>query len=184
LDAFEEIVADLLKEKGYWTSIGFKVDLPKERKVEFGKYSYPRPEIDILAYKPNRNALFWVECKSFLYYRGVLAKHLMEEDDTGKGLYKVFTWPSYRRIVSEELIKQVVKVGLSNPYPSINYCLVTGKIATQNDRELLHEIFNKKGWILWDENWVKEGLENLAMKGYENNVAIIVSKLFARKRIS
>jgi hypothetical protein len=108
----------------------------------------------------------------------------MQENDIGKGLYKLFTWPSYRRIVTEELIKQVVDTGLTNPNPTINYCLVAGKIATQKDRDLLHQFFQEKGWLLYDEIWLKEKLENLALKRYENDVAIIVAKLFVRNRNS
>jgi hypothetical protein len=184
MDAFEEIVARMLWEEFYWTIIGYKVNLSKQKKYELGKSSLPRPEIDILAYKTKENKLLWVECKSYLDSRGVVAEHLMQEDDTGKGRYKTFTWPSYRRIVTEGLVKQVVDIGLTNPNPTINYCLVAGKIATQKDREILHHFFSGKGWILYDDEWLKERLERLAQKSYENDVAIIVAKLFARKRKS
>jgi hypothetical protein len=180
MDAFEQIIAGLLWEEGFWTSIGYKVNLSKARKVELGKPSYPRPEIDILAYKANENRLLWVECKSFLDSRGIVADHLMQEDDAGKGLYKAFTWPSYRRIVTEELIKQVCREGRARENPTVKYCLVTGNIATQRDREKLHQFFEAKGWILYDECWIKSRLELHARKGYENDVAIIVAKLFDR----
>jgi hypothetical protein len=80
MDAFEEIVAGLLWEEGYWTTIGYKVNLPKPVKVELGKPSLPRPEIDILAYQADDNELIWVECKSYLDSRGVIIDHLTGAD--------------------------------------------------------------------------------------------------------
>lgn len=71
MDAFESIVAGLLWEEGYWTSIDFKVTLSKNAKAELGKFSLPRPEIDILAYQAMDNSLLWVECKSYMDSRGV-----------------------------------------------------------------------------------------------------------------
>lgn len=32
MNAFEEIVAGLFWEEGYWTHVGYKVNLPKEKK--------------------------------------------------------------------------------------------------------------------------------------------------------
>lgn len=140
----------------------------------------PRPEIDILAYQASDNRILWVECKSYLDSRGVKAEHIIFQDDSGKGRYKVFTWPKYRKVVTGELIIQVVNEKLTRPEPIINYCLITGKIATDNNRELLHQYFSKNGWLLYDEYWVKNKIESLAKKGYENDVAIIVAKLFSR----
>ena len=180
MDAFESIIASLLWEEGYWTTIGYKVNLSKEQKVELGKHSMPRPEIDIVAYRASDNQLLWVECKSYLDSTGVKIKHLNGEDKKGAQRYKVFTWPAYRQLVTSELLKQLEKETRIRPNPTINYCLVTGKIATDKDREALHQFFDENEWLLYDEYWVKERLEKLAAKGYENDVAVIVAKLFSR----
>ena len=180
MNAFEEIVAGLLWQEGYWTHIGYKVNLSKTQKVDLGKPSLPRPEIDILAYRANDNSLLWVECKSYLDSRGVTIDALTGKDERNAQRFKVFTQPDYRRIVTAELIKQVVSAGLARPNPSVEYCLVTGRIATDLDREKLHEHFAEHGWILYDENWLKRGLEKLSANGYEDDIAIIVAKLFAR----
>ena len=180
MDAFEEIVAGLLWEEGYWTTIGYKVNLPKEKKALLGKPSLPRPELDVLAYQASENRIIWVECKSYLDSQGIKINALIGEDKINSQRYKVFTWPLYRETVTKSLIKQVVKMGLTKPAPTIEYCLASGKIATDDDREKLHLLFKKNGWLLLDEYWVKRGLEKLANKGYQNDVAIIVAKLFSR----
>jgi len=182
MDAFESIVAGLLWEDGYWISVGYKVNLSKAAKVGLGKPSLPRPEIDILAYRAKDNSVLWVECKSYLDSRGVKIEALTGEDERGKKRYNVFTWSEYRKVITKELIDQLVANGRVQPQPSVKYCLVTGKIATDTDRKKLHAHFQKNGWILYDEHWVKEGLEQMAKKGYENDVAIQVAKLFSRIR--
>ncbi len=180
MNAFEEIVAGLLWQEGYWVNIGYKINLSKVKKTEIGKYSMPRPEIDILAYRVCDNLLLWVECKSYLDSRGVKFQALTGEDVASAERFKIFTKPEYRRIVTEELIKQVEETKLTLPNPSVGYCLVTGRIATDYDREKLHKHFTERGWILYDESWIKKGLERLSKSGYEDDVAIIVAKLFSR----
>ena len=180
MDAFESIVSSLLWEAGYWTSVGYKVDLPKPVKVALGKPSLPRPEIDVLGYRAGDNRLLWVECKSYLDSRGVKFDSLTGPHAPGAHLYKTFTWPEYREAVTEALVRQLIEHSRIRPNPSVEYALVTGKIATDRDRRSLHRFFEEQGWLLFDEYWVKSRLENLAKKGYENEVAIIVAKLFSR----
>lgn len=180
MNAFEEIIAGLFWEEGYWTHVGYKVNLPKEKKAELGKPSLPRPELDILAYQASENQLIWVECKSYLDSRGVKIEALTGEDERSAQRYKVFTWPKYREIVTAALINQVVETKITAPKPKVDYCLVTGKIATSLDRERLHEYFNHHGWLLYDEHWIKNGLERMSKSGYSDDVAVIVAKLFAR----
>jgi len=180
MDAFENIIARLLWEDGYWTTIGYKVNLSPEQKVELNNPYIPRPEIDIVAYRANDNHLLWVECKSYLDSTGVKIQHLNGEDEgTGKR-YKAFTKPAYRELVTGELLEQLEKETRIQPNPSVSYCLVTGHIATDKDRVALHQFFDDNGWLLYDEYWVKERLEKLATKGYENDVAVIMAKLFSR----
>ena len=71
MDYFENVIKTLLEGEGYWVRQSFKVNLTKEEKREVGKYSIPRPEIDLLAYKPNENRLLAFEAKSFLDSPGV-----------------------------------------------------------------------------------------------------------------
>ena len=148
--------------------------------MELKKPSLPRPEIDILAYKASDNLLVWVECKSYLDSGGVRIEYFTDPTNINWARYKVFTWPKYKRIVSEELINQVIQSGLVRGRPTLKYCLVAGHIAREYDRSELHDYFHKQGWILYDENWIKQGLDKLAKIGYEDNVSVIVAKLISR----
>lgn len=71
MDYFESIIKTLLESESYWVRQSFKVNLTKEEKRNVGKHTIPRPEIDLLAYKPNQNKILAIEVKSFLYSSGV-----------------------------------------------------------------------------------------------------------------
>src|SRR3954452_24496400 len=71
MDAFEQIAARLFEVQGYWTRIGYAVELTKEQKVAVGQPSLPRPQLDVIAYKPTTNELLVIECKSYLDSPGV-----------------------------------------------------------------------------------------------------------------
>jgi len=180
MNAFEEIVAGLLRQEGYWTIVGYKVNLSKAKKVELGKPSLPRPEIDILAYQVAQNLLLWVECKSYLDSRGVTIAPFRDKNDKGAERYKVFTRPDYRIIVTEELVKQVVATQMALPNPTVKYCLVAGRIATDSDRKELHQYFEEQDWLLYDDKWIRQRLEKASAGSYEDDIAVIVAKLFSR----
>ncbi len=180
MNAFEQIVAGLFNQDGYWTRLNYKVDLPKLYKANLGKPSLPRPEIDILAYRAVENRLVWVECKSYLDSRGVKIDFFIDKSNTNQTHYKVFTWPDYRKWVSKALVDQVEKQGLVLPNPKVDYCLVTGHIASEIDRVALHKYFEEHCWLLIDENQIKEKLQNLSEIGHEDDVADIVAKIFSK----
>ena len=64
MDAFEQLVSEILWMVGYWARTSVKVDLTKEKKVLIGRPSSPRWELDIVAYSGRDNTLRVVECKS------------------------------------------------------------------------------------------------------------------------
>jgi hypothetical protein len=41
--------------------------------------------------------------------------------------------------------------------------------------------FRRKGWMLWDDKWLRDGLKRAAASGYDNQVAAVVAKLLLRK---
>ena len=180
MNAFEQIVAKLLNQEGYWTRVGYKVNLSKAEKREIGKPSMARPEIDILAYRPGENEMLWVECKSYLDSTGVMAQSIIDKTHKYAGRYKLFTEDKFRDVTSRALVTQVVSEGLVLPDPSLRYCLITGKIASDKDRDQLSSYFDKMGWMLYDEKWVKSHLEQFVERDYEDDEAIIVAKLFSR----
>jgi hypothetical protein len=181
MDAFEEIVAGLFRRNGFWTWQGYKVKLTPEDKRAIGKPSMPRPEIDVLAYRPSENQLLWIECKSYLDSLGVTIDGF-NISDGAPSRFKVFTSKQYRDVVSFNLIEQLSKSGLILPYPQLKYCLVAGKVH-ERSRAALVAHFQQNGWLLYDEVWIRERLAELSGLGYEDDVAIIVAKLFHRAKV-
>ena len=64
MDAFEELISLLLRGLGFWTIPNYKVELTKEDKLQIGRPSNPRWELDIVGYKGCTNEIYAVECKS------------------------------------------------------------------------------------------------------------------------
>ena len=178
MNAFEEIVAGLLRQEGYWTYVGYKVNLTKLERRDLGKPSLPRPEIDVLAYQAKDNVILWVECKSYLDSRGVRAIDLVDQHAKWASRYKVFTCEKYQQIVSNRLKVQLVEAHLCPSIPAVEYCLVAGKIVSDSDRDTLRSYFGCKRWTLHDADWLREGLTKLSKVGYEDDVAVMVAKLF------
>jgi hypothetical protein len=70
MDAFEQLVSEILSMDGYWVRTSVKVDRTKPEKVLIGRPSSPRWELDIVAYSGRDNLLRLVEYKSYLDSRG------------------------------------------------------------------------------------------------------------------
>ena len=179
MDAFESLIAMLLKRDGFWTTTSFKVDLTKAEKREVGKPSLPRPEIDVLAYRGATNHLLVVECKSFLDSTGV---HFAEGTLQPPKRYKLFSDSTYRKVVLRGLKRQCVKTGFCRPDPTVELCLAAGHVANRIDRAALGRNFDDNQWRLFDEEWVIAAIKKAAKAGYENDVAHVVAKIILRRR--
>jgi hypothetical protein len=179
MDAFEALISMLLRHSGFWTIPSFKVELTKSEKRKIGRFSSPRWELDLVAYKGSTNEVLAIECKSFLDSRGVFFQ-------TGQfsppRRYKLFTDLCLRNVVLKRLSKQLVDTGACASKPRITLCLAAGKIATGTDLEGLRKHFQMNGWKLFDDAWIRDRLLNASTRGYENDVAFVVSKLLLRKR--
>jgi hypothetical protein len=178
MNAFEELVASLLRRQGYWTQIGYKVDIDKATKRRLGKWSMPRPEIDIVAYKPALNELLWVECKTYLHSRGVHMGHVAP----GTAAIDVFAYPKFRKTVTDKLISQMQREGLVRGKPRVSYCLAAAHVTSRPERERLRSYFKKQGWQLWDEDWIGQELRKLGDLGYEDEIAVVVAQLLDRTK--
>lgn len=179
MDAFESLMSMLLRHNGYWTIPSFKVELTKAEKRKIGRFSSPRWEIDLVAYRGTSNEVLAIECKSFLDSRGVVFRS--GEFEPAKR-YKMFTDAALRSVVLKRLKKQLVKTGACPKNPRVRLCLAVGKMATGTDNEGLKKLFRMKGWTLFDDNWLCDQLLTASKKGYENDVAFVVSKLLLRKK--
>lgn len=177
MDAFESVIAMLLRREGFWICPSFKVELTKEDKLTINRESSPRWEIDIVAYKGATNELLAVECKSFLDSRGVVFQSGLLQPPS---LYKLFSESKLRDVVLSRLEHQLVESGSLHSDPNIRLALATGKIAKATDRVAMKAWFDSNGWVLFDDHWVQMKLQNLQDSRYENDVAFVAAKLALR----
>lgn len=178
MDAFEALVSMLLRHDGYWTIPSFKIELTKEDKVIIKKPSSPRWELDLVAYKGSTNEILAVECKSFLDSTRVVFRNGKFEREKR---YKLFSDDStLRTIVLNRLAGQLISTGACNPNPRVTLCFAAGKIAKKTDRNGLQSHFSEQSWQLFDPDWIRQRLVLASKRGYENDIAFVVSKLLLR----
>ncbi len=178
MDSFESLIKTIFQFKGYWVQASFKVELSKKEKREIGRPTSPRWEIDVVAYKGGAKEILVIECKSYIDSPGVKAESF--RNGRGSERYKMFNDPELQRVVFNRLLNQLVEKGFCTPDTKVKLCLATGKIATQSDRNELDSLFTQKGWGLFSDEWIKKELINLSKSGYENDVAMVVTKLLTR----
>jgi len=175
MDAFESVVEMLLRREGYWTRTSFKVELTPSEKRRINNPTAPRWEIDVVAYSGGRNEILAVECKSFLDSSGVTFRNGTFDPERR---YKLFTDATLRRTVLARLKRQLVDARACGKNPTVTLCLATGRIAATTRN--LKEHFARKGWRLFDTDWLCERLRAAADAGYENDVAHVVAKMICR----
>jgi len=179
MDSFESIVRTIFENKGYWVKTSFKVDLTKEEKRRIGRRTSPRWELDVVAYKGGSNEILVIECKSYLDSSGVKAESL--KNGKYKGKYKLFNEETLREVVFARLIAQLLESGSCRKNARVKLCLAAGNVASEKDRGELSEYFRSKGWGFYSDQWIKNELVKLSSSGYENEVAIVTTKLLTRK---
>jgi hypothetical protein len=182
MELFEGIIKTLLEHEGYWVRQSFKVNLTKEEKRAIGKHSIPRPEIDLLAFKPGTNSMIVLEAKSYFDSPGVKISELLEHHEIPEGRYKLFTCENYRNIVFSRLIKDLVHYGLAESDINLQLGLVAGNVY-QNKSDDIAEYFDSNEWFFWSPETVKHKVNALAELGYENNTAIITAKILMRGNV-
>lgn len=180
MDHFESLISTLLEAEGYWVRRSFKVDVTKEDKKLIGKHSIPRPEIDLLAFKAASNEIIAFEAKSYLDSPGVRIAELREQHEIPQGRYKLFTSPRYREIVFSQLKEDLEKEGMINSKTKINLGLVAGNVY-QDKSDEIRELMNQNGWHFWSPEDIKNKVIKLADQGYENDLAIITTKILQRR---
>lgn len=179
MDYFEGIIKTLLEHEGYWVRQSFKVNLTKQEKRDIGKHSIPRPEIDILAFKPHNNEVIAFEAKSYLDSLGVKLAELNERHEMPEGRYKLFTCDNYRSIVFSRMKQDLIDLGLGTSATKITLGLAAGNVY-QSKSEEIRALFNSKGWIFLSPENIRDKVTELASKGYENEPSIITTKILMR----
>jgi hypothetical protein len=182
MDAFEQVVSEILWHEGYWVRTAVKVGLTKEEKVKIGRPSSPRWELDIVAYHAATNTLRVVECKSYMDSLGVQLSALTDSQTKAAKRYKLFHDNTLKEVVMGRLVEQFTENGACQPNPTLSLGLACGKIARESEREAIKLHFVINNWELLDEHWLREKLEKLAKGNYENQVSAIVAKLLTRTR--
>lgn len=179
MDSFESIIASFLEERGFWVKRCVKVNISQKDKNKIGLPTMPRPEVDLVAFKPSKRELLLIECKSYLDSLGVQYKDVL---GIGKGSkrYKLFTNTNFRRIVTNQILKDYKKAGLLLGKVKVNYGLATGKIKP-GDENKINFYFKKHSWILYTPREISEMLNSLVNKGYEDNPVVLAAKLILRK---
>jgi len=180
MDYFESIIKTTLEYEGYWVRQSFKINVTKEEKRQIGKHTIPRPEVDILAYKPSDNNLLVIEVKSYFDNPGVRLSDLQKEHEKPEGGYKLFTCENYRNIVFNRLKKDLIEIGMVNQDTNISLGLAAGNVF-QNKSKEINEFFISKKWVFISPEDIKEKVTNLASMGYENEPAVITAKILTRK---
>lgn len=182
MDAFEAVVAAILQRHGFWTQIGFKVELTAAEKRRINRPSSPRWELDVIGYRGKTHELLVLECKSFLDSPGVRCAAFDGSKPSEQKRYKLFFDATLRRVVLSRLVRQLEHIGFCRPRPKVRLGLAAGKV--HGDSQWLKKHFDRKGWLLWGPARIKSELEGLRDVGFENSVAAIVAKLLLREQRS
>lgn len=182
MDAFETVAARLFEVQGYWTRIGLKVELTKEQKRKLQNPSMPRPELDIVAFKPAANELLIIECKSYLDSPGVRMEHFDVAPSDKGDKFKMLNRPALREMVTQSLIQQLryEKLLLAED-PTVKFILVAGRIYSDHEQRI-RKHFDANGWQLVGPAEIAEGVRQFAHRGYENDLVTIVTKILERNR--
>lgn len=178
-DHFENLVRTLLEGEGFWVFQSFKVDLTKEEKRRIGKPSLPRPEIDLLAFRFSSNEIIAIEAKSYLDSRGVRLEELAASHEIPEGRFKLFTCQNFQAVVLQRLKAQLMSMGMGNDATAIRLGLVFGNVVSRDVLALRRYVKSKK-WFYWSPRLLKRKLRSQARRAYENDPAIIASKLILR----
>lgn len=183
MDAFEQLVSEILWAQGYWVRTSVKVELTKEEKRVIGRHSAPRWELDVVAFSPRENLLRVVECKSYIDSLGVQLAAFRDQPSKSDR-YKLFNDKVLRHVVFDRLKAQLAASGACRDDATVRLELACGKIYKEGDRAKLKAHFDSQGWRLLDEPWLRAGLERMAQGSYENQVSAVVAKLLLRGSIA
>jgi len=179
MDYFESICKTLLEDEGYWVRQSYKVELSKQQKNSLGKPSLPRPEIDLLAFNHQKDELIIFEVKSFFDSSGVRLNDMQHTHKFPEGRYKLVTCENYRKIIEDNVTKDLVSKGLISNKTQPKLGLIFGKVRA-SDGEKIRDFCDEKKWFYWSPEDVQIRVKNLALKGYENEPSVITAKILLR----
>lgn len=177
MHAFEDLVGRLVRREGFWVRHSVKIELTKQDKVDLGQPSLPRPELDLVAYKPSTNVLALIECKSYLDSQGVSLAAFDGSNETFARRFRLFTQPAFRTLVTRRLHEQLVDDGFVPDDVTFEYWLVAGRIAPQSHAALTALFQQEPGWRLFGRDWIRDQLLSMRHDAYEDDVVVMAMKL-------
>lgn len=180
MDAFENIIGQLLIDDKYWVRHSVKINLTAEEKRKINKPSTPRPEIDIVAYDVMADTVYLLEVKSYLDSPGVRLKEVAIEQKEQSGRYKLLTAKKYREVLSNRLMKDLHESGHITNRTEVSFGLIAGKIYRNQEIEM-QKYFDQRGWLFWGPSIIREKIGGLAENRYENNAVTIAAKILLRE---
>ncbi|MBF0216109.1 MAG: hypothetical protein HQL30_03830 [Candidatus Omnitrophica bacterium] len=175
MDIFETIAAKYLENNGYWVRRSLKLDISKEEKKALGTQTMPRPEIDLVAYKPCRNELVLFEVKSFLYGPGVTIDPILGKGRYSKR-YRLFNNNKFQKCVSKQLVFKLMEEGLISGKVKVRYGLICGNVY-KRDSERIEKLFCKKGWVLIKPEDIRQWVRDYSEKGWDDDPVVLTAKL-------
>lgn len=138
----------------------------------------PRPEIDVVAFKPKTNELRLVECKSYLDSGGVSVRHLTPGNRYANRL-KFFGNLKLRQLVQKRVVEEFVNAGALGAPPKIHWELFAGCIKHGQEEEV-ERLLKMRKWLLRRPSAIAHALRSFADRGYEDELATVVTKLLER----
>lgn len=180
MDSFEQVVSEILWNEGLWVWKSFKVKLTAEDKANIDRPTSPRWEIDIVAYNATANLIHVLECKSYFDNPGIGARWLKDDLPASRaGFLKLFKDDKLREVVFGRIEQQFIHEKRCRANPKLRLGLVCGH-TKKSARDELKKHFDAKGWDLYDEEWLRSKIREMAAGGYENQVSAVVAKLLLR----
>ncbi len=119
------------------------------------------------------------EVKSFFDSPGIVLTHFTPSHDLPEGKYKMFTCAPYRDIVFKQLRADLVSQNLITSNFKIKLGLIAGN-GRKPDIENIRALFQKQGGEFWAPEDVKAKVKHFASEGYENDPAVITTKILER----
>jgi hypothetical protein len=176
MDSFEQILRLYLEEENYWTRHSVKLHLSKADKIKLMLPTMPRIEIDLVAFDVISNILIVIEAKSFLNSRGVDYNALCGDNSNSRNRYRLFNDTTYRQILKNRLKKEFISKKLINKNTKIKFALAAGKVQSRSESKV-ESYLKKNGFLYFTPEKIKEGIRNFSLKGWENNLIVMTTKL-------
>lgn len=176
MDVFEQIVARLMEEQGYWVRQGVRANLSKAQKESLGNPTMPRPQVDLVGYSPKQRELVFLEVKSFLDSRGVTLKGLKHWYQSRPNRYKLLNVAQYQGVVTKTILREYRRAGLVTGRILIRVGLAAGNVP-QSERAPVRTFAQDQGWYYLGPDQIAEGIRRLSRGPYEESAAILTAKL-------